>query len=503
MTRRATFVEFCLGVLGLKLSPAWRVLLRVSVDGVQPRDLDPEERALARELFGDVDEVPESVRRLLVWRLGRGSGKTTIACALAVYVMLDADLSRVGPGMLAAAVVVGPTRATAKLSVRVARELFRQSPKLERLVLKKADKAEGFRIRRPDGREVAFLAVAASRGGHTLRGYDILAVIFDESEFFTSNDDTGAGTAGYAVSDRDLFAAALPRLIGPAIFISTPWPVETLTSELFEKNYGSPETAFVALGTSLMMRPGDAKLETDVANAMHADEESALREFFCQTSGKGASKLLDPAAVLSCVDAGRPFIASAPPGAVIGCGGDTAFERDSCAIVIVARIGDRFELLEQLELRPTPAQPLVPGPTIARFAEVMKRHGVHEFCADAHYRQSVIEHLTEHGLRFVTAPYADPQDKYDSYLALRTIVHSRRLAMPDHPRLVSQMKSVSTKPVARGVTQIVQPRRAGSGHCDSLSALVAAIWHAERQRAGYSGPLPEPIPMFSPLRGGW
>jgi hypothetical protein len=50
------------------------------------------------------------------------------------------------------------------------------------------------------------------------------------------------------------------------------------------------------------------------------------------------------------------------------------------------------------------------------------------------------------------------------------------------------MKAVGTKPVAGGVTKIVQPRRAGSGHhCDSVSALVAAVWSASQATSGWNG----------------
>jgi hypothetical protein len=105
--------------------------------------------------------------------------------------------------------------------VRIGRELVRASA-LEKYVVKRSDSEEGFQLRRPtDRRIVEFKAVAASRGGATLRGYDIAAIIFDESEFFESNSDV-ASADGFAVSDRDLLSAAMPRLLGFALFISTP-----------------------------------------------------------------------------------------------------------------------------------------------------------------------------------------------------------------------------------------------------------------------------------------
>ena len=280
--RRQPFIAFCERVLGLRLSPAWRVLLRVAVDGVEPVSLEGDEREVARVLFGDINVIPESVRRVLVWRLGRGSGKTTISSALGLWEALTADLSNVGPGMLAAAVVVAPTKKTATIAVSVARELVRSVPALERLIDKKGDTDGGFTLRRSDGRSSSFMAVAASRGGASLRGFDLLALVLDESEFFASNDDVAAAD-GYAVSDRDLYAAAKPRLRGRAIFISTPWPSPNLTDELFTRNFGAPVDALCAAGASTMMRPTDTRLAADVELELLRDEDNARREYFVRS----------------------------------------------------------------------------------------------------------------------------------------------------------------------------------------------------------------------------
>lgn len=292
--RRLPFVEFSETVLNLRYSPAWRVLLRVAVDRVEPKDLEPAEREIARQLFGDVDVIPEVARRVMVWRLGRGSGKTTVAAALTIWAMWTAVLDRVGPGQIAAGVVVGPTKPAGGIAVGIGRALVRNSD-LEAYVEKKNDTSEGFQLRRPDGRVVAFRSVAASRGGHGLRGFDIIAVIFDESEFFASNDETADG--GYAVSDRDQFAAASPRLLEFALFISTPWPVPNLTDELFTRNWGRPTDALAALGSSLLMRPDNPVLAKDIERALAHDEESARREYFGVRGGDGGT-ILDPADVV-------------------------------------------------------------------------------------------------------------------------------------------------------------------------------------------------------------
>lgn len=471
------FVAFLLGVLKLTISPAWLVLLKVAIDRVEPREMEGEERALARVLFGDIDEVPEAARRALVWRLGRGSGKTTIAAALGVWLMLVSPMGAVGPGMVAAVVVVAPGKGTAKVSVSVARALVRMVPSLERLVADDGDTSEGFSLIRPDGRRVSFVAVAASRGGITVRGFDMLAIVFDESEFFLSNSDVAAGD-GYAVSDRDIYSAARPRLHGPAIFISTPWPVETLTADLFDKNHGRPSAALAALGVSTFMRPEDERLVRDVAEALASDPDGdAAREFLCQTHGRGGSRLF-----ADCIDGavveGRALVVCAARGAVVGNGGDLGLERDSSAVAAVSNDDGAFELLEFDEVRPTKDAPLAPGYVIRqRFAPLIRRHGGTAVTMDGHYRQSAIEHLDAESIEFTHAPEG-AQGKYDSYMHVRGLLRTGKLRLPPVPRLVAQLRAVTSTPMSGGGTKITSPRRMGQAHGDIVSALVLACWAA-------------------------
>ena len=468
---RIAFVPFVETVLGLDISPAWVVLLRVAVDGVDPVALPEDERAMARILFGEVDTIPAEARRILCWRLGRASGKTTLAAALGVWLMMTSPLGSIGPGMTPAVVTVAPGKPTAKLAVGVARELVRRVPSLERLVCDDGDTSAGFSLTRPDGRRVSFVSVAASRGGTTLRGYDLLALIVDEAEFLASGED-------FAVNDRDLFAAARPRLHGPAIFISTPWPVENLTAELFQKNHGNPTTALAALGGSTTMRPEDARLARDVAQALIDDEENAAREYLCQPGARGGSRLFDPDTITAAIVEGRPLVIMAAAGAAVGIGGDLGLERDSSVVAAVANVDGAFDLLEFDEVRPSKDHPLAPGFVVReRFAPVMQRHGATEITCDAHYRQSAIEHLDALGLSFVDAP-GGQGGKYDSFMFLRALLRTGKLKIPAVPRLIAQLRAVTLVHQTGGGTKITSPRRMGQGHGDIVSALVLGCWAA-------------------------
>jgi len=484
--RKLSFVRFCTDVLHLELTAAWRVLLKVAIDGVQLRELEGEERELARALFGEVETIDPRVRRVLVWRLGRAAGKSTIAAALAVYSAFTVDLSRAGRGQIPCAFVVSPSKPTAKIAVTIARELVRETD-LERFV--RDDTNEGFTLERPDRRIVEIRCVAASKGGANVRGRDVVVLVLDESEFFASENDT------YAVTDRDQIAAVMPRLLGFVLCISTPWPTENFTAESFERNFGHPQDALAAIGTSMLMRPSE-QLAQDIARESARDPESAAREYECKAGGRGGSRLFDPGAVDACVVPGRPLVVPAPYGAAIGCGGDLAMERDSSAIAVVGNTAGVYELLEVDELRPTRETPLVPAFVIERFAEIMKRHSARSIAMDAHYRQSAIEHLSPRGLRLIDAP-PGAQGKYDTHLHARSIVHAGRLRIPPMPRLVAQFKAITATPLPGGGTRISSPRRAGGAHGDLVSALVLALFEC-RDFSGRAARLD--ASLFMPIR---
>jgi hypothetical protein len=305
-----------------------------------------------------------------------------------------------------------------------------------------------------------------------VRSRDVLVLVLDESEFFASNSEGGEG---YAVTDDDQINAAMPRLLGFVLCVSTPWPTDNATARYFESNHGRPTGALAALGHSMFMRPSP-ELAEDIERERLRDPDNAAREYECRSVGRGGSKLLDPVMVDECVVAGRSLIIERPAGSTLGCGGDLGLERDSSAICVVSNTKGLYELLEFLELRPAPRAPLVPGRVISDFALVMGRHGARIIAMDAHYRQSAIEHLSPLGLRFRDAP-GGIDGKYETHMRLRAAVHGGRLRLPPSPRLVAQLKAITVQPLPGGQTRITSPRRAGQGgHGDVASALVLAVW---------------------------
>ncbi len=471
------FHEFCPRVLGLKLTSGQNVIAKVAFGDYSPHELtDPTERELAVTLFGGVDRVPESAKRYIVMRLGRGSGKTTMCSAFSVYKAVTHDIAKVGPGDVPVVITIAPDRETAKLSIRMAREMIRSAPSLERLIV--SDTADVIQLRRPDGRMVRIEAFAASRGGTTVRGRSIMAFLFDEAEFFTSNSETGSARE-FAVNDRDIFRALKPRLMrnGKGMMISTPWPIETLMGEMFDENWGKCKTAVAIKAPTLLVRGDDPDVVFMVNDELSKDPENARRELFCELEGFGGGEFFDSNALLTSIEPTESFPHVYNPKWPVAVGCDLGFTRDSSAVVVVQFDGRHYRLVFAEEMRPKPGKPLQPSEVIRKFAEVAKRYGAAGVVADTYYREALREQIKETGLTVFDAPDG-ARGKADVFQRTRSVLHEGYCKLPDSAvtrRMVMQAKMVVSKAAPGGTTTIRVPRKIGMGHGDIVSAWTLAV----------------------------
>ncbi len=159
-------------------------------------------------------------------------------------------------------------------------------------------------------------------------------------------------------------------------------------------------------------------------------------------------------------------------GDTVTAGCDIGLRSDSSALVIVhTRLSIRY-VAEVLELRPQKGIPLKPSEVCNAFAERLKAHGASHVVADQHYRGTLEEHLQAAGLVCVAAPSRPAE----SYIRARVLLRQGLVRLPDHARLLQQMKEVTGRPQAGGGMTIIQSRWAGGGHGDILSALICALW---------------------------
>jgi hypothetical protein len=487
MTRKGSFRTWVAAMLGLTLTVGQAAAAAVAFDGYAPRDVPGErERSVALELYGDITPTPGS-RRVVVWRFGRDSGKSTLACARGVEALCFADLSGVGPGDIAAVVVIAQDRRASRTTLAKARALAKH--KLARAIVR--DVADGFELRRPTGEVVQFLSLVKSAQGKSSRGMSILCAILDESEFIAPSDPTKV------ITDKEIIAAIMPRLVsdGQLILISTPWPAESETARLFDENYKTPTSALVALGTTLVIRDHHPSIVALVDFERARDPVNAEREYDCKVRG-GAGFFFDDA----CIDAAIcDTIVRRRRQVTVGA--DFGFTSDASGYVPVERQEPYLVIPDARVDAPTPGEPLKPSVVAKHYVRLAKEAGSDCIVTDAHYIETVREAADEAGSIEVVAGPSVTGDTERAYTLLKTLFREGRVKLVRGTALPQQLKAVMWQPKSGGGFKIVLPRSTKLGHCDLVPALVNAAWHDNACYGPMVGPV-EPLTAFTVKRAG-
>lgn len=457
--------------LGITLTLGQRVAVLVAYDGLEPKDLRGDERDMARKLFGDVQTIPPAARRTIVAVCGRAGGKSYVLSALRMlHLALTVSLATLAPGEVAVALVVAPDKKTAGQVLRFALGAARQRPELKRRIV--STTAEGFELKRDDG-QVSIQVLAATRGGSAVRGRSYVGAVLDECAFFRDADSG-------VVNDAEIYKAIIPRVMqgGQIVLASTPWAELGLLYDFHQRNHGHPVDAVSVHAPTLLLR-GDQETRDLVATEYARDPMNAAREFGAEFMASAGEAFFDGEAIKQAID--ETLILPAPRAHLIASvGADMGFRSDSAAQVVTLRDDVRITVASVQELRPEKGKPLKPSEVVRQFAIVARGFEAAYVVADGHYRESIQEHLSEHGLELTMAPEG-AKGKSDTYTAVRIKLNEGRIRLPNHERLIRQLKEVRARPVSGGGISIVSPRWRTGGHGDIVSAFVLAAWDSARQ----------------------
>jgi hypothetical protein len=392
-----------------------------------------------------------SGKQRLVPRVGRRGGKSSTLCRVAVIETLH-GLHDVPPGDIGyfAIVSVSKEEATARLTT-----------------IKAILSVLGIRFRPVDygivvdGRNLGFKVYAATIAG--VSGFTAIGFLADEVAKWRDKD-TGANPAS------EVLASLRPTLAtqknAKSILSSSPWSTLDAHAEAFDQ--GDTDAQMVASAPTWVANP---TITEDDTHRLEPDEPTRMREYGAVPMSSGTQFWFAADAIKAAV---RPWLelpAKAEPGTVKTAGGDLAFIHDSAALVIGHHVGKRFRVGDIIERQPAPGAPLKPGEVVRDFARELVRAGVESMMADGHYKATVYEHFEEFGLNFLSAPVTVT----DPYVRFRVLLNGGRVDLPDHPRLLQQLKGVIWRPTPNGAITILLPRQ-GGGHGDLVSALVLAAW---------------------------
>jgi hypothetical protein len=471
-----SFIDFC-KLLEIKLTPAQRVLALVCFDGVEPRDLEGEERELARELFGASEEFGRMHRAIVAILAGRRAGKSYVCAIRVLHLALIHSLARLAKGEIGFGVIIAPTLSQARQVLRFCSGAANANSEIAAMI--RHDTAEQLVLLRPDGKTAGIVCKAASSGGLGARSGTLFAAVMDEACFFRDGN--------YAVNDEEIYLALRPALLPGAqvMMPSTPWTEGGLLYNLWKANFGTPVNAIAVHAKTTTLQPDETTAEM-VASERARDAQNAMLEYDAVPMEAGTAQFFEAAAIKLSIIEDMALVLPMQQFARTFCGLDTGFRKDPSAACVVRLHADGYhiDLVEVLEIIVPKGERLKPSETIAQLLERAKQHKCEQVLADQHYIESVRE---QGGTWSLTEA---PRDPAVPYVATRTMMREGRLRMSaGHERLLAQLKDVVARPTAGGNLSISSPRKGGA-HGDIVSALVLAVWAASSQVGS--------VPTFAP-----
>ncbi len=456
---------------GLALSP----LIAAIADASEGRLPDTITDAQSEKHFGcKRAALPRKPPRTVAVRAGGRGGKTSrLHAPKALHAAWTVPVPLLGKGEEAYAILVAPTMRLARQGLSFCRGYVENSPRLSSALI--SDSADHLSLRRPDGRAGRIEIFAAGRGGAQLRAKTLVYAGFDEAAFFR-DESTGV------VNDAELYRAVLQRIVpgGQCWLPTTPWLAGVgLVEEIIARDFGVHEHALCVVAPTRDLNPSWDPTGEIEADLREQDPDAAEREIDAIPMAGGTALFFSHDAIEDAADPRRPLKLERKRGMTYAAGGDCGFKKNSSALVIVERDGERFKVAHIEEIKPRPGLPLKPGDVVDQFATALSEYGVGELAVDSHERDEVSKELEQRGMSAVSAP-----DKVESYILARKLLHEGKIELPRHPRLRSQLRAVTSKPRPGGGVTISSPRSADGSHGDLVSALVVAIWRAAQCDAG-------------------
>jgi phage terminase large subunit-like protein len=219
------------------------------------------------------------------------------------------------------------------------------------------------------------------------------------------------------------------------------------------------------------------QIRSIVERERERDPDNALREFDALFISGGAHAFFDARAIVDATDQNLRLPVARDPQARVFVGVDWGFVADSTAAVVVQAIGKMLFVSEVLELRPTKGAPLVPSEAAKSVGDAVQRYRGSAIVSDRYYVDAMAEHLNKTGISVLGAPEGQ-NGKSLAYTVARSLLHEGRVRLPQHGRLLAQLRQVVGKATSGGHIAISSPRWRTGGHGDLVSALVNALWQA-------------------------
>jgi hypothetical protein len=425
----------------------WRAVLRAAFGLSLNRD---DARAFAA-VAGSRKPPEQRVREL--WAvLGRRSGKSRMAAALAVfYAVLVDHTGRLAPGEVGYVLVLAASTAQARGIRDYAEGFLQASP----LLAAQIDNTTSDEIRLRNG---VVIGVHAANY-RTVRGRTLLACIFDETAFWRSEES--------AQPDLEIYRAVIPALAttgGMLVAISSPYRRIGLLHTKHRDYFGVDDDAVLVIqGESRTFNP--TLSEDLIRRAKTEDPESALAEWDGQFRSD-LSQFLDDETIDAAIDETRPLELPPRDGIAYRAFVDASAGRHDAFTIGIAHREDERYVVDVVRGRHPPFNP---SDVAAEFAALAKDYRCREVTGDNFSGEWVVTAFKAAGVNYKRAE----KPKSVIYLEGLPIFARGAVSIPNVPRLVRELRLLERR-TSRIGRDIIDH---GTGGSDDFANSVFGALH--------------------------
>lgn len=451
----------------LKASPLQVAITRAAdglpLDGVLDEEAVEKHFGCASSKLGLVAPV------LVVIVAGVRGGKSLLAACAAVKGCLSADLSKLKQHEIPRFAIVAPTVDNAGATFRLLVGSVLASPKLKRLVVGEPT-SDTVTIRRPDGRVVEIVVVAASRGAVTLRSRWLVGFVLDEVALF------GQETTGAAVNSEELLRAAETRLVPGAQgwLISSPFGPQGLLHELYKAHFGNPGRVLVVHAPTRAMNPTFPAEQVEAIRARQPD--IAAREYDAAWidaetaffSGQSIDRATRPG----------PLVVPPEDGHYYVCAIDPATRSNAWTMTVATlrktESGLRPTVVLAKQWQGSKVAPLSPRAVLTEMAADLKPYGINLVWTDQGAGGDALADIARELGLCLCIEAATQASKIAIYSNLETLLSTNNVDLPPIPLVKQDLLGVRRRVGRNGVNVELQ-RTADGRHSDFAPSSATAI----------------------------
>jgi hypothetical protein len=428
----------------------WRVLLIASMGEA----LTDSEREIFKQLTGRDHEPNQRVEEFVCVKGRRAGGSSATGKALIPYLAGLCEHPTLAPGERGILLCIAADQRQADVILDYAEAAFRGSPILTQLIEARTQRE----LRLSNNITIEVRAADFRR----LRGLTFIGCIADEVAFWMNEESSNP--------DTEILNAIRPGLAttsGPLFLISSPYSRKGELWRTYRKHFGASGDAAILVAQGSSRTFNSTLPQSVVDRAYERDAASAAAEYGGEFR-KEIEEFVNLEAVMACVSPGvlergreyyKVYHAFCDPS-----GGSS----DSFTLAIGHKNLDTKMMIVDAIREQKP--PFSPEQVTAEFALLLKAYGVGKVIGDKYGGEFPKELFGKHGIRYEQSA----QPKSELYLGLLAAINSRRVALLDNARLISQLVGLERRTARSGRDSIDHGPNQHDDVCNAVAGLCAA-----------------------------